>query len=79
MLDVLIMLIIMALVSSNVYLVLLSKEHRIIQSHTIVTMVASIKKSKNVFVKLAAIRVTKMLKTPGLYQTLLFFLNYQMV
>ena len=67
-LDVLIMLIIMALVLSNVYLVLLSKEHRIIQSHTIVTMVASIKKSKNVFVKLAVIRVTKMLKTPGLYQ-----------
>lgn len=68
-LDVLIMLIIMALVSSNVYLVLLSKEHQIFQSHTIVTMVASIKKSKNVFVKLAAIRVTKMLKTQGLYQT----------
>ena len=67
-LDVLIMSIIMAHVSSNVYLVLLSKEHQKIKPHTTVTMVASIKKLKNVFVKLAAIRVTKMLKTPGLYQ-----------
>ena len=71
-LDVLILLIIMAHVLSNVYPVLLSKGHRIIQSNTIVTMVASIKKSKNVFVKHAAIRVTKTLKTLGLYQTYFF-------
>ena len=55
-------------VLSNVYPDSSSKVHRTVQSHTIVTMVASIKKSKNVFVKLAVIRVTKMWKTPGSYQ-----------
>lgn len=60
--DVRILLKMGALALSNVYLDSSSKVHQTVQSHTTVTMVASIKKLKNVFVKLAVIRVTKMSK-----------------
>ena len=52
-------------VLSNVYPDLLLKAHQMLLSHTTVTMVTLIKKLKNVFVKPAVIRATKMLKTLG--------------
>ena len=70
--DVRILLKMGALALSNVYLDSSSKVHQTVQSHTIVTMVASIKKLKNVFVKLAVIRVTKMSKMLGSYQNSIF-------
>ena len=70
--DVRILLKMGALALSNVYLDSSSKVHQTVQSHTTVTMVASIKKLKNVFVKLAVIRVTKMSKTLGSYQNSIF-------
>ena len=70
--DVRILLKMGALALSNVYLDSSSKVPQTVQLHTTVTMVASIKKLKNVFVKLAVIRVTKMSKTLGSYQNSIF-------